>query len=202
MSVVLHDVLDTLPADDKILCEQGCLSTILYADDTLLIISSPEEPLRRLLAAVADKGMQYDLALRWGNFQLLGVRCRFSIAAPSGDIIPHKESLTYLGITLKDDGRIDCELSRKFGSAWSEFRKLLRLWNHSTMTKELKVHIFQAIVAAQVLYGLSSSWLTTAQVKRLNGFQARCLRRVLRIPASFVSRISNKSVLEQAKTTS
>ena len=64
------------------------------------------------------------------------------------------------------------------------------------------MHIFQAIVAAQVLYGLSSSWLTTAQVQRLNGFQARCLRRILRIPSSFVSRISNKSVVERAKTKS
>ena len=35
----------------------------------------------------------------------------------------------------------------------------------------------------------------TAQRRRVDGFVARCLRRILRIPASFVSRISNAVVL-------
>ena len=34
--------------------------------------------------------------------------------------------------------------------------------------------------------------------EELDGLQARCLRNMLRIPASFVSRVSNKKVLERA----
>ena len=37
-----------------------------------------------------------------------------------------------------------------------------------------------------------------AQLRRIDGFYARCLRRILRIPAAFVSRVSNKSVFRQA----
>ena len=33
----------------------------------------------------------------------------------------------------------------------------------------------------------------------LDGFQARCLRQILRIPHSYISRISNKTVLEKAQ---
>ena len=34
--------------------------------------------------------------------------------------------------------------------------------------------------------------------RRLEGFYARCLRRILRIPAAFVSRVSNKVVFQRA----
>ena len=37
-----------------------------------------------------------------------------------------------------------------------------------------------------------------AEQKRLNGFQARCLRKVLGIPHPYISRVSNEEVLRQA----
>ena len=42
--------------------------------------------------------------------------------------------------------------------------------------------------------------LVKAQRRRIDGFYARCLRRVLGIPHSFYSRVSNKTVLERAGT--
>merc|ERR1711904_200515 len=61
-----------------------------------------------------------------------------------------------------------------------------------------KAQIFQAVIASKLLYGLSTAWLNTAEQRRLNGFQARCLRRVCNIKASYVSRVSNAKVLEKA----
>ena len=45
------------------------------------------------------------------------------------------------------------------------------------------------------MYGLSSSWLNVRQQRQLDGFQARCLREISRIPHPFYSRVSNKTVL-------
>ena len=47
-------------------------------------------------------------------------------------------------------------------------------------------------------YGLSTVWLVTSQRRRVDGFVARCLRRLLCIPAAYISRISNAAVLERA----
>ena len=49
-----------------------------------------------------------------------------------------------------------------------------------------------------VLYGLAGVCLTVAQQRRLNGFQNRCLRSVLGIQVSFISRISNAEVLRKS----
>ena len=66
------------------------------------------------------------------------------------------------------------------------------------MRRTRNIEIFQATVIITLLYSLSSVWLTVAQRRQLDGLQARCLRDLLRIPHPFESRVSNKSVLEQA----
>ena len=105
----------------------------------------------------------------------------------------------YLGVVLNSTGTLQSELSRKFGRAWGEFRKLAQLWKHTSLPLRRKIEIFQAVITSQVMYGLSSAWLTIADQRRLDGFQARCLRVLLRVAPSFVSRVSNKTVLAKAQ---
>ena len=81
-------------------------------------------------------------------------------------------------------------LAKKLGTAWADFSKLHKLWSHSCLNVARKVQIFQAVVVSRLLYGLGSAWLDVAEIRRLNGFQARCLRKVVGIKPSFVSRIS------------
>ena len=61
-----------------------------------------------------------------------------------------------------------------------------------------KLQFFNALSISQLLYGLSSVCLVDAQRRRLDGFHARCLRQLLRIPAAFVSRISNETLFQRA----
>ena len=49
-----------------------------------------------------------------------------------------------------------------------------------------------------MLYGLLACSLNVAELRRLDGFQAKCIRQVLRIQPSFYSRVSNSKVLERA----
>ena len=107
-------------------------------------------------------------------------------------------SLIHLGASLNSDGKVRGELGRRIGRAWGEFSKLVRLWRHTSLSVKRKTEIFQAVVTTQLLYGLSTVWLSVAELRRLNGFQARCLRVLLRIQPAFVSRVSNQLVLERA----
>ena len=47
-------------------------------------------------------------------------------------------------------------------------------------------------------YGLQTAWLPVAARRRLDGFHAKCLRRICGIPPSFISRVSNADVLTRA----
>ena len=48
------------------------------------------------------------------------------------------------------------------------------------------------------MYGLAAGIYTKAELRRLDGFQAKCLRSILKIPPSQFSRVSNETVREKA----
>ena len=74
MTVLLHDALAELPADDHRLWDKGGWATLLYADDTLLMGVSACA-VQRFLEAVEIQGSKYGLDLHWDKVQLLQIRC-------------------------------------------------------------------------------------------------------------------------------
>ena len=59
--------------------------------------------------------------------------------------------------------------------------------------------IFDSCVVTRVMYGLQSAWLNQAERRRIDGFHARCLRSILKIPHAYYSRVSNATVLTRAQ---
>ena len=195
MTVMMQDAVEKLPPEDREALRQGSLAELLYADDTLLM-SVSAHALERFLAAVSSAGENYGLELHWGKLQLLKVRCNTAVHRQDHSLIQAQSSLLYLGSVVSDDGRISGELARRIGMAAGEFRKLSRLWRHSRLGRARKVEIFVAIVLSILLYGLAAAWLNKADRRKLDGFQNRCLRSIWGIKPAFVSRVTNKSVLE------
>ena len=117
---------------------------------------------------------------------------------PDGSLFQNLESLHYLGALLSANGRADSEISRKLGAARADFNQLQKLWGHAGVPQKDKVLYLTSFILSKLRYGLSTIWLVTAQRRRLDGFVARCLRRILCIPAAFVSRVSNATVYEKA----
>ena len=60
------------------------------------------------------------------------------------------------------------------------------------------MHYFEPLVSSRLAYGFSTQWLVLPQRRRLDGFVARCLRRILGVPPAFISRISNATVFARA----
>ena len=112
-----------------------------------------------------------------------------NLRSSQGDLVTDDGSLTYLGGLLTGDGRADSELSRRIGMATGDFRCLQKFWGHAGIGRKRKLELFHALVVSKLVYGLSTMCFVKAQRRRLDGFYARCLRRVLGIPAAFVSRV-------------
>ena len=52
-------------------------------------------------------------------------------------------------------------------------------------------------IVQALLYSLDSVHMTTAARKKLDGFQARCLRKILGVKSAYINRISNQFILQQ-----
>ena len=175
MSVLIRDAVEGFSPKSREMHESGGLSVLLYADDTLLMGAS-QTSMQELLDVIARTGLRYGMELHWQKFQLLQVNRQVKLRTPSGEDITARKLMTYLGTTIYSDGKVANELNQKLGAARAEFQKLRKLWNHSSLSKTRKLQIYQAVVVSRLLYGLSSAWLNAVETRRLNGFQARCLR--------------------------
>ena len=173
------------------------LSDILYADDTLLL-GQHARHVEEYAQAIEVAGATYGMKLHRGKTQALCVGNAQSLHKPDGTPFDDPGSLSYLGALLTKDGRVGSELSRKLGMARADFNQLQQLWRHSGVPLHEKIKFFRSFVLSRLRYGLATFWLVTAQRRRLDGFVARCLRRILHIPAAFISRVPNADVLEKA----
>ena len=78
------------------------------------------------------------------------------------------------------------------------FKSLCKLWSHSGMTQKRELLNFNAYVTSKVLYCLALVWLLKADKSRMDAFQCYCVRRIISVAPSFISRVSNDDVLARA----
>jgi hypothetical protein len=197
MSVLMADAVALLGPSAQEAYARGDLADIAYADDTLLV-SSSSAMVSEFLAAVATAGGHYGMSLHFGKLHLLQVGCQASITLPTQDALQPEASIEYLGTVLDESGKIGSELGRRIGRAKSDFQALCRVWRHSSLSRRRKLELFASLIESRLLYGLTGAWLRVAERRRLDGFHARCLRQILKIPPAYFSRISNQKVLASA----
>ena len=200
MSVLMTDAVDLLSESARAAYKHGSLADLAFADDTLLMgVSLPH--LTEFLQAVSSCGSHYGMSLHYDKFQLLQIHCEDDFIFPDGQRLKAAESMDYLGTALSADGRASSELCRRIGMAKADFNSLSKVWKHSSLSRRRKVHLYSSMIESKLLYGLSALVLTKADRRKLDGFQARCLRRACGILPSWLCRVSNNQVLEKAEHT-
>ena len=197
MAILIHDARAELRVRSGNQLHNERPGEILYADDTLLV-DAHGGVAEEYMSCVSDVGLEYGLALNAGKTEVLCCRFNDRIRTRDGADVRQKESMVYLGTSLSADGRIDSEVARGIGAARADFWTLQKVWAHASLAAKDRVRICEACVVSSLTYGLQTAWLPVAARRRLDGFHAKCLRRVCNIPPSFISRVSNADVLTRA----
>ena len=198
MSLLMGDARKLLGPLAQQAIKKGSLWDLLYADDTI-VIGESADLVAEYSQAIEKAGATYGMSLHWGKTQALSICTADRIRRPDGTYIEEKGSIEYLGALLSADGRMDSEISRRIGMASADFRRLQKLWGHANVPVSDKLQYFQSLVSSRLQYGLATMWLVTSQRRRLDGFYARCLRKILHIPSAYISRVSNATVLQKAR---
>ena len=107
-------------------------------------------------------------------------------SAPAISINDHAldviHDFVYLGSAISDTLSLDAELNRRIGKAATTMTRLAnKAWNNSKLTMHTKIQIYRACVVSTLLYGSESWTLRARQVRKLNAFHMRSLRRILNI---------------------
>jgi len=193
MTILMVDARTLLSDGAREALFAGSLEEVLYADDTL-VIGACGRHVEEYMAKIEACGAHYGLEIHWGKVQVLTVCTDEAVRDPSGNHIQPSDSMLYLGAVVHSNGRAYTEVGRRIGAAAADFKQLSAVWKHSTLNLPRKVELFNSMVLSKLGYALASLWLTKSDLRRLDGFHANCLRKILRIPAAFYSRVSNDRV--------
>ena len=83
-------------------------------------------------------------------------------------------------IQIEGNGKCSNEIKRRTAMAVGQLKKMEKIWKGQD--KQTKLKIVRACIFPTDIDGCEGWTLTTADEKKINAFEAKCYRRILRIP--------------------
>ena len=90
-------------------------------------------------------------------------------------------SFKYLRATLYKDGTCSAEVRIRIASAMTAMTGLNRIWQCTNISFASKFKLYKSLVTSIVLYGCEAWTLLADSEKRIQAFETKCLRKLLRI---------------------
>ena len=103
---------------------------------------------------------------------------------------------TFLGSKMTADGDCSQEIKRCLLLGKKVMTNLESILKSRDITLPTKVHLVKAVVFPVVMYGCESWTVKKAECRRIDAFELRCWRRLLRVP--WTARRSNQSILKRS----
>ena len=181
---------------------------LLFADDCALVALT-EQGLQQLTNCFANAAKRFGLTISLKKTEVMHQhKPKAMVKTPpkvhiDGTELKVVDKFTYLGSTISSNARIDDEINHRISKAAAAFGRLLkRLWLNHDITLDTKISVYCASVLTPLLYG-SETWTTYRRnIKLLDRFHQRCLRRIAGIrwqqlvPDTQVLRICKTSGME------
>ena len=169
------------------------ISNLRYADDIVLLASSVQE-LQELLDRITTAGLEYNLHMNVDKTKVMsldGEPLRITI---NGAPLEQVKKFPYLGSTIAEDATCSEDIRRRIGMGNAVLTGLKSLWQSHTLSIDSKIKLCKALAWSVATYGCESWIIRQEESKKIQAFEMKMLRKVLRIP--WTARRTNESILQ------
>uniref|UniRef100_A0A914V3E1 Reverse transcriptase domain-containing protein n=1 Tax=Plectus sambesii TaxID=2011161 RepID=A0A914V3E1_9BILA len=175
------------------------LADLDFADDVALF--GPTYPALRDLTGALERSAAC-VGLRISDQKTKIIRVGYKTTLPritiNGNQVEELQEFTYLGSVIAADGDATRDVTCRIGKAFAVFQRLCSIWNSASLSLHLKLRLFSTIVLPTALYAAETWKQTVAIDQKLDVFQQRCLRRILKI--SYRDRVTNDEIYRRTNT--
>ena len=112
-----------------------------------------------------------------------------------GETVETVSDFIFLGSKITADGDCSHEIKRRLLLGRKVMTNLDSIFKCRGITLPTKVRLVKAMVFPVVMYGCESWTVKKAERPRIDAFELRCWRRLLRVP--WTARRSNQSILKE-----
>ena len=169
------------------------INNLRYAYDTTLMAESEEE-LKSLLMKVKEESEKVGLKL---NIQKTKIMASGPIISwqIDGETVETVSDFIFLGSKITADGDCSHEIKRRLLLGRKFVTNLDSILKSRDITLQTNVHLVKAMFFPVVMHGCESWTVKKAESWRIDAFELRCWRRLLRVP--WTTRRSNQSIQEE-----
>lgn len=171
------------------------VTNLRYADDIILLACSETE-LQELVDRLDRVSNKYSLLINVDKTKTMstnGATCNIRIRS---DVLAQVDTFPYLGSLITDDTECTKEIHSRLAKGRSIGAKLKKIWQNHGISTTTKIRLLKALVWPVAMYGCESWTLKKTDEARINAFEMKCLRQVLRV--SWTARKTNEWVLKTA----
>jgi hypothetical protein len=187
MQETLHDHHTTISIGGRPVCN------LRFADDIDLMGGSNDE-LQDLTNRLADRAGAYGMEVSTEKSKVMVNSSNDTKAdiTMNGEKLEEVTNFKYLGATLSKDGTSTAEVHIRIATATSAMARLNRIWKSNAISFPTKYKLFKSLVVSILLYGCETWTLHADTERRIQAFENKCLRRLLRI--SYLEHKTNQFV--------
>ena len=157
------------------------LEDLDFADDIALLSSryvDIEDKTSRLVEEAARVGLKINLK----KSKVMRINARNDQRIKVNDEqVDDVEEFLYLGALLDKEGGATKDIQQRLSKVGQPFYRLRRIWDSSEISRKTKIQLFKTIVRALWMYGCEAWKLTETEAKKLDAFQYKYMKRILRI---------------------
>ena len=192
MQETLHDHVTTISIGGRPVCN------LRFADDINLMDGSSSE-LQELTTKLSERASAYGMEISTTKSKVMvnSVRDASVNITMNGEQLEEVSYFKYLGATLSKDGSCSTEIRTRIATATAAMARLTRVWK-SKMSFATKYHLYKSLVVSIVLYGCETWTLHAEEERRIQAFEYKCMRRLLKI--SYREHKTNKFVWQQVES--
>jgi hypothetical protein len=171
------------------------VTNLRYADD-IILLACTEMELQDLVNRLDSVSKRYSLLINVDKTKTMatnGATCSIQI---NSDTLEQVIVFPYLGSLITDDSECSKEIHARLAKGRSIGTKLKKIWQNHGIHISTKIRLMKALVWPVALYGCESWTLKKTDEARINAFEMKCLRQLLRV--SWTDRKTNEWVLATA----
>jgi hypothetical protein len=152
-----------------------------------------------LLAAIERQADEYGLKFNTTKCVALSFNSARRPKFMDGNAVPTVKSIKYLGSTISKSHDIKSLITGRISACFAVLNRLNFFWRKSSCPDKFKLSVFDAVVRSKLVYGLEVTHIPKFLMQKLNAFQLKGLRKILKLNTTYIDRSNtNARVLSMA----
>ena len=155
----------------------------VYADDILLIAGRKEDLQKAVKEwATTLENMSMKVNINKSKVMKVGKEPEEVTISWRGETLEQVSTYEYLGVTISDDGKYECEINNRITKANNVYYSINNtIIGKKEISTKTKMSIFQSIYIPTLTYGMESIPLTKAAESRITAMEMKYLRKTVNV---------------------